>query len=192
MGAMGNRASPEPPPQPPKWQQVIAPKVREEEAREAPEPTVVEVPGDRLDDPLECAPLFARLPEHAKQDIRSRRDAAAGTRADQVARRQETSHRWVVEGAGLFFLSVAFLQMPTRLGLILAALIGGALGWVAARAKPAPFLYGLLFSMVYTLFGAFSGFKSLVYAIFSIPIVLTIAMALALTHRIQRFDSTEL
>lgn len=190
---MGSRASPEPPPKPPKWQQVIAPKVCEErEVPEPTEPTVVEVPADRLDDPLECAPLFARLPDHAKVEIRSRREAAAGIHADQVARREETSHRWVVEGATLFFLSVALLQMPTRLGLILAAAVGGLLGWVGARAKPAPLIYGLLFATVYALFGALSGFKSLVFGILGVPFVLVAAMALAVTHRIQRFDSTEL
>jgi len=187
---MGNRASPPPPPQPPKWQQVIAPPAREEQ--EAPEPGVVEVPADRLDDPLECTPLFARLPDHAKTEIRDRVAAAAGTRVDQVLRRKDTAHRWVVEGATLFFVSVALLQMPTRLGLVIAAALGGGMGWVAARVKPTPLVYGFAFSAVYAAFGAFSGFRSLVYGILSLPIVLGLAAALAVSHGLQRFDSTEL
>jgi hypothetical protein len=188
---VGNRASPEPPPKPPRWQEVIAPRAREEGEAVEP-PRVFEVPADRLDDPLEHAPLFARLPEHAKDEIRERVAGAAGARADQVERRKETSHRWVVEGASLFAVSVALLQEPTRLEILLAALLGAGIGRVAARVKPRPFLYGLVFATIYAAFGAFSGFKNLVWAVLSVPIVLTIAMALAFTHGVQRFDSTEL
>jgi hypothetical protein len=192
---MGNRASPrppEPPEHPPRWQQVIAPPAAKEEARVAEPNLVVRVPEDRLHDAREAAPHFARLPEHAKEDIRDRWRAAEGARGDQILRRRDTTHRWAVEGAGLFFLSVALLQMPTRLGLILAACAGAGIGSVAARVKPAPLVYGLAFSTAYALFGALSGFRNLVYGILSIPIVLCAAMALATTHRIQRFDSTDL
>lgn len=180
-GTMGNRASPQPPPPPPpKWQQVIAPPAREE--REAPEPI-----GDR-----ERAEWFARLPDHAKEEIRDRWRAQEGVRGHQVQRRKETSHRWVVEGAALFFLSVAILQMPSRLGLVLAAVIGGAIGRVAALVKPGPLVYGIVFSAACAIFAAFSGFRNLVCGIISIPIVFGLAAALGTTHRLQRFDSSEL
>ncbi|HEX5136145.1 MAG TPA: hypothetical protein VFY93_04175 [Planctomycetota bacterium] len=193
---MGNRVSPrppEPPPDPPRWQQVIAP--RAEKAREVPEPKpgiVVQVPEDRLHDHREIAPLFARLPEHAKEDLRDRWRAAEGKGAEQVVRRKDTSHRWVVEGAALFFLSVALLQTPTRPELILAAFAGAAIGWGAARVKPPPLSYGLVFATAYGLFGAFSGFKNLIFALISVGVVFGVAVALAATHRLQRFDSSEL
>jgi hypothetical protein len=153
---------------------------------------VVEIPADRIEDPRELSPSFARLPDHAKAELRDRWRAAEGTHGKQVERRRDTSHRWALEGAGLFFLSVAFLQMPTRLGLILAAAFGAAIGYAASRVKPSPLVYGLAFSAAYVVFAAFSGFRNLVYGVLSIPLVLCIAIALAMTHRIQRFDSTEL
>lgn len=192
-GAVGNRATPPQPPRPPKWQQVIAPPVREEE-REATEPAAIahDVPADRLDDPREIAPAFARLPDHAKAEMRDRWRMQEGVHGEQVERRKETSHRWAAEGAGLFSLSVGLLMMPTRLELLIAAVLGAAIGYAASRVKPAPLMYGLAFSAAYAAFGACSGFRNLVYGLFSIPLVLCIAMALAMTHRIQRFDSTEL
>jgi hypothetical protein len=159
---------------------VIAPAAHE--VREAPEPA-----GER-----ERAEWFARLPEHAKEELRDRWLAQEGVRGDQVLRRKETAYRWVVEGAVLFFLAVALLQTPSRLGLILAAVIGAAIGRVAALVKPPPLLYGVAFSAVYAMFGAFSGFRGLVFGILSVPIVLGLAAALGTTHRLQRFDSSEL
>lgn len=187
---MGNRASPPPPP--PKWQQVIAPKSKEE-AGEAPEPpSVLEVPEDRMADPREVAPSFARLPDHAKTELRDRWRKQEGVHGEQRERRKDTSHRWAAEGAGLFFLSVALLLMPTRLELLLAAALGAALGYGASRVKPSPLVYGLAVSAAYLAFGACTGFRNLVFGIFSAPLILCVAMALAMTHRIQRFDSTEL
>lgn len=187
---MGNRASPQRPPDPPKWQQVVAPPAQVE--GEAPEPQVIEVPEERIDDPRERVPWFARLPADAKEEIRARWQKQEGVHGEQVVRRKETAHRWVVEGAALFFLSVALLQTPTRLGLMLAAALGGALGWTASRVKPGPLVYGIAFSAAYAAFAAFSGFKSLVFGVLSVPIVFGLAAALAATHRLQRFDSSEL
>ena len=185
---MGNRGSQQ---RPPKWQQVIAPKAQEE--GEAPEPpSVVEVPQDRLDDAREVAPSFARLPDHAKSELRDRWRTQEGVHGEQRERRKETSHRWTVEGAALFFLSVALQMMPTRLELLIAGALGAAIGYAASRVKPSPLIYGLVFSAAYAAFGAFTGFGNLVLGLFSIPLVLCVAIALALTHRIQRFDSTEL
>jgi len=185
---MGSRASSSPPP---KWQQVIAPAAREK--GEAPEPpSVLSVPEDRMGDPREAAPSFARLPDHAKEELRDRWRAQEGVHGKQILRRKETSHRWVVEGATLFFLSVALFQVPARLGLVLAAAVGAAIGFLAARVKPGALSYGFAFSVCYVAFGAFSGFKSLFYGILSIPLVFGLAAALATTHRLQRFDSTEL
>lgn len=150
------------------------------------------MPEDRIEDPRERVEWFARLPGHAKEELRDRWRAQEGVHGEQVVRRKETSHRWAAEGAGLFFLSVALLQMPTRLGLILAAALGAGIGYAASRLKPSPLVYGLAFSTAYAVFAAFSGFRNLVFGIFSIPLVLCIAIALAMTHRIQRFDSTEL
>ncbi|MFI5402051.1 MAG: hypothetical protein ACHQ1G_03870 [Planctomycetota bacterium] len=155
---------------------MIAPKASEE--KEA---------GER-----EQAEWFARLPEHAKEELRDRWRAQEGVRGDQVLRRKETSYRWVAEGAVLFFLAVAVLQMPSRLGLILAAVIGAAIGRVAALVKPPPLLYGVVFAAVYAVFGAFSGFRNFVFGVLSIPIVFGVAAALGTTHRLQRFDSSEL
>jgi len=168
-----------------------------EKAQEVPEPEsepvpVVHVPEDRVHDPREEAPLFARLPEHGKEELRNRWRAAEGSSAEQVSRRGETSHRWVVEGAALFSLSVGLLQMPTRLELILAGFLGAVIGWVAARVKPPPILYGILFAIAYGLFGAISGFKNFLFALISVGVVFGIAAALATTHRLQRFDATEL
>ncbi len=188
---MANRSSPVPPSQPPKWQQVIAPVAREE--GEAPEPpAVLSVPEDRIDDPRELAPSFARLPDHAKEELRDRWRAQEGVHGKQVMRRKETAHRWVMEGAAVFFVSVALFQMPTRFGLILAAVIGGAIGFLAARVKPGALRYGVLFAAFYVAFAAFWGFKNLVFGTLSIPFVFGVAAALAATHRLQRFDSTEL
>jgi hypothetical protein len=178
---------------------VLAPRAHEErevqepEPAVVPDPTVVLVPEDRMHDARETAPLFARLPEHAKEDLRDRWRAAEGSRAEQVVRRGETSHRWVVEGAALFCVSVGLFQTPSRLELLFAALAGAGIGWAAARAKPPPLLYGVLFATAYTFFGAVTGgFGGLLYAVFSLGIVFGVAMALAATHRLQRFDSTEL
>jgi hypothetical protein len=189
---MGNRGSP--PPRPPKWQQVIAPlsPPPAAEGEGAGEPKVAMVPEDRLDDPRELAPSFARLPDHAKEDLRNRWRRQEGVHAEQVVRRKDTTHRWVAEGAAIFFVAVALLQMPTRLGLVVAAAVGAGLGAVASRLKPGPLVYGFFFAAVYALFGAFSGFKNLVWGIISIPIVFGVAAALATTHRLQRFDRTEL
>ncbi|MCK6460796.1 MAG: hypothetical protein L6Q95_13000 [Planctomycetes bacterium] len=193
---MGNRASPrppEPPPDPPKWQQVLAPKALEE--RDVPEPEqglVVQVPEDRLHDPREEAPLFARLPEHAKEDLRDRWRAVEGVRGDQVLRRKETALRWVAEGAALLALVEALLHTPARLGLLLAAGVGAATGACAAVAKPGPLRYGFLFMAVYIVFGALLGSRHVAYYLFTSPLVLGLAGALATTHRLQRFDATEL
>jgi len=188
---MGNRASSQPPSQPPKWQQVIAPASREE--GEAPEPpSVLLVPEDRIKDPRELAPSFARLPDHAKEELRDRWRAQEGVHGKQVLRRKETSHRWVIEGASVFFLSVALFLVPTGLGLLLAAAVGGAIGYAAARVKPGALRYGVLFAAFYAAFAGFWGFKSLFLGILSIPFVFGVAAALATTHRLQRFDSTEL
>lgn len=185
---MGNRASPQPPP---KWQQVIAPKAQQE--GEVPEPpSVVEVPADRLEDARELAPSFARLPDHAKAEMRDRWRKQEGVHGEQVLRRKDTSHRWAAEGAGLFFLSAALLLLPTRLELLLAAVLGAAIGYAASRVKPTPLVYGLVVSAAYLLFGACTGFSNLVYGILSAPLILCVAMALAMTHKVQRFDSTEL
>jgi hypothetical protein len=187
---MGSRASPPPPP--PKWQQVIAPKAREE--GEAPEPpsVVVDVPEDRLDDARELAPSFARLPDHAKAELRDLWRRQEGVHGEQRERRKETSHRWAAEGAGLLLVSVALLMMPTRLELLLAGVLGAALGYAASRLKPSPLMCGFVFAAAYVAFGGCTGFRNFAYGILSIPIVLCLAAALATTHRIQRFDSTEL
>jgi len=172
---------------------VIAPRAQEE--REAPEPgqgLVVEVPEERLHDPREEAPLFARLPEHAKAEIRNRWDAAEGVRGDQVARRKDTALRWVAEGAALLFLAEALLHTPTRLGLMLAAAVGAATGAFAAALKPGPIRYGFLFMAVYIVFGGLLGSRHVAYYLFTSPLLLGLAGALAATHRLQRFDRTEM
>jgi hypothetical protein len=173
---------------------VLAPAAAKEE-KEVPEPEpglVVEVPEDRLHDPREQAPLFARLPEHAKEDLRDRWRAAEGARGDQVLRRKETALRWVAEGAALLALAEALLHTPTRLGLLLAAGVGAATGAVAAALKPGPLRYGFLFMAVYIVFGGLLGSRHVAYYLFTSPLVLGLAGALATTHRLQRFDATEL
>jgi hypothetical protein len=175
------------PPGPPKWQQVVAPRAV------APEPPrVLEVPADRLDDPRELAEAFARLPEHAKAELRDRWRGAEGAREEQRTRRKETKHRWVLEGAALLFVAVALLQTPTRLGLVVAVAVGAVVGGAGALVKPGPLLYGLLFAAVFALFGVVTGFGSVLFTAAGIPIVFGIAAALAVAHRLQRFDSTEL
>lgn len=191
---MGNRANPPSPPPPPKWQQVIAPPAPPaEEKREVPEPQgVFVVPEDRMDDPRERSEPFARLPDHAKEELRDLWRGQEGVRGDQVVRRKETALRWVLEGAGLFYGAVWLFQTPSQLGLMIAGALGGAIGLGAARAKPAPLVYGLVFCTAYALFGAVSGSSSGFFAILSVPMVFGAAAALGVTHRIQRFDSTEL
>jgi hypothetical protein len=83
-------------------------------------------------------------------------------------------------------------MMPTRIELLIAAVLGAAIGYVASRVKPPPLLYGFGFVTAYVAFAAFTGFRNPVYTVISIPIVLCLAAALATTHRLQRFDSTEL
>jgi hypothetical protein len=172
---------------------VLAPKAQEE--REVPEPErslVVEVPEDRLDDPREQAPLFAQLPEHAKEDLRDRWRAAEGARGDQVLRRKDTALRWVAEGTALLFLAEALMHTPTRVGLLLAAGVGAATGAFGAAAKPGPLRYGFVFMAAYIVFGALLGSRHIAYYLITSPILLGLAGALATTHRLQRFDSSEL
>lgn len=163
-----------------------------EEAPVREAPSVLAVPEDRIEDPRERVEWFTRLPDHAKEELRDRWRAQEGVHGEQVVRRKDTSHRWAAEGAGLFFLSVALLLMPTRLELLLGAVLGAAIGYTASRVKPSPLVYGLVVSAAYLAFGACTGFRNLVFGILSAPLILCVAMALSMTHKIQRFDSTEL
>lgn len=193
---MGNRASPrppEPPHDPPKWQQVVAPRAAKKEPAAVPESGVVaEVPADRIHDEREEAPLFARLPEHAKEDLRDRWRAAEGSRTDQVARRKDTALRWVVEGALLLGLAEGLMHIPTRLGVLLAVGIGAATGAFGAIAKPGAVRYGAVFMVVYMAFGLILSDHAFVYYLMTAPLLLGLAGALAATHRVQRFDASEL
>jgi hypothetical protein len=83
-------------------------------------------------------------------------------------------------------------MMPTRIELLVAAVLGAGLGYAASRVKPSPLMCGFVFAAAYAAFGGCTGFRNFVYGIISIPIVLGLAAALATTHRLQRFDSTEL
>jgi len=188
---MANRNSPPPPP--PKWQQVVVPKADEPApSAQTEEPAVFAIPEDRIDDPREQVPWFGRLPEHAKEDLRERWRAQAGAAGEQKERKRVTKRRWVAEAAAVFFLAEAVLQSPSLPGLAVATTVGVAVGWAGALLKPGPLRYGAIAAVAWVLFGAFAGSRHLAYYVISIPIVLCVAAAFGVSHRLDRFDATEL
>jgi hypothetical protein len=158
----------------------------------AKEPRVLAIPEDRIEDPREQVEWFGRLPEHAKEELRERWRGQEGTRGDQKRRRKDTTLRWILEGGALLLLAEAVLQKPTLLGLALASAAGAAVGWAGALLKPGALRYGVLVALVYAVFGAVAGSRHMAYYVISLPIIFGVAAALGTTHRVQRFDGTEL
>ena len=153
--------------------------------------TVHEIPEDRVHDPREEAEWFCRLPEHAREEYRDRwRVQEVGTQKVQETRRQTTT-RYVVEGTAITVFC-AILIGPGFWTLILAPLVGGAMGAVARALRLLRFGYGALAAIVYPLFfvvpltaaGAFQLFHGVIF-------VTLFAMAGAM-HELQRFDSSEI
>jgi len=190
-GAMANRNSPPPPP--PKWQQVVVPKASPTpQPAEAEEPNVFVIPEDRLDDPREQVPWFGRLPDHAKEDLRERWRAQVGASGEQKERKKVTTQRWIAEAVALLALAEVVLQKPTPASFLIAAALGVPVGWAGARLKLGAIRYGFVAACAWLLFGAFAGSRHFAYYVISVLIVFCVAAAFGVSHRLDRFDATEL
>ena len=150
-----------------------------------------EIPEDREHDPREQAEWFCRLPEHAREEYRDRwREQEGGTQKVRETRRQ-TTKRYLAEGAAITAFC-AILVGSGFVALILAALVGGAMGAIARALRLVRFGYAALAAVTYPLLfglplsaaGAFQLFHGVIF-------VTLFAMAGAM-HELQRFDSSEI
>lgn len=172
----------------PGWQKVIGLEPEEH----VPEGPVFETPEDRAGDAREEAEWFQRLPDHAKEDLRERWRTQEGEGRHQKKRRKRTTRVYVVESTVIFLLLEILLHSPTWISALAAPLFGAATGLAAGLLRSNGPTYASLFSAGYLLFGATAGGRHFAYYLLSVLIVLCIGSALGVSHRLQKFDGSDL
>lgn len=144
-------------------------------------------PPVREPDAREEAEWFQRLPPHAQEEMRERWRLQAGRTEQLAQRRRGAEVRYVIEGWMLFaFLEMLFFGLSVN-RLLLLAVPGVALGWVAHRIRADLWRYMVvavaLYFAVYGLLGLIALGHFIVFT--------CAAAAIGFTHEMLRADGTE-
>jgi len=148
--------------------------------------TVVEIPEDRAHDPREQEPWFLRLPPEARDELRVRWRRAEGTSGERLRRRRDTVLAWVAEAVLLLWFLTYFAWRALPVALVVGAAMG-LLGW---RAKLGHIAYGWLGAIAFVIVIAVSGTASIA-SLWGFVLAAFLSALLAQTHRLQRFDGSE-
>ena len=158
---------------------------------EAPRP-VHEIPEDRLHDTREAEEWFQRLPPHAQEEFRGnwRKEERGGHTRE--ARIQETTKRYLIEGALLFVIFEILFTNMTLISLALGIGMGVGMGHLCRCRRFGRYGFSVTGAVFYVaLFGIlpFQWGGGLSPSGFVIFVVL--AGAAGVMHEVQRFDGSE-
>jgi hypothetical protein len=143
-------------------------------------------PPVREPDAREDADWFERLPEHAKEEYRTRWNAADGRDSERLERRKASQVRYLIEGVALFVLLefVFFGMHVTR--LLMLVVPGLALGWIAHRIRANRWNYAAVAVPTYLVVYGLGALRLGHFIVF-----VCLAAALGFTHEMLRADGTE-
>ena len=100
-----------------------------------------EIPEDRLHDPREESEFFQSFPEEAKEEMRERWRKDEGHDVDVIELRKQTWKLYVIEMAGFFVFFHIFNIVRSPSMILVALVVGGLTGAVAALLRAGTTLY---------------------------------------------------